>query len=55
MDLGDLQRSGIDWIGELQRGGIDWIDLVQDTNQWWALVKMVMNLLVPQYFGTDWA
>jgi hypothetical protein len=32
MDLGDLQRSGIDWIGELQRGGIDWIDLVQDTN-----------------------
>jgi hypothetical protein len=28
-------------------GGTDWIDVVQDRDQWWALVNMVMNLLVP--------
>jgi hypothetical protein len=27
-------------------GGIDWIDLVQDREQWRALMSMVMNFLV---------
>jgi hypothetical protein len=26
---------------------MDWIDLIQDENQWRALVIMVMNLWVP--------
>jgi hypothetical protein len=28
--------------------GMDWIDLVQDRNQWRALVNTVMNLRVPE-------
>ena len=28
-------------------GGMDWIDLAQDTDRWWALVNMIMNLQVP--------
>jgi hypothetical protein len=27
--------------------GVDWINLVQDRDQWRALVNTVMNLLVP--------
>jgi hypothetical protein len=27
--------------------GIDWMDLVQDSDEWRALVNMVMNLRVP--------
>jgi hypothetical protein len=30
-------------------GGMDFIHLAQDTDQWRALVKTVMNLRVPQY------
>jgi len=26
---------------------VDWIYLAQDRDQWWALVKTVMNLRVP--------
>jgi len=26
--------------------GTDWIDLAQDTDRWWAVVKVVMNLRV---------
>jgi hypothetical protein len=26
---------------------MDWIDLAQDRDQWWAVVKTVMNLGVP--------
>ena len=26
----------------------DWIDLVQYTDQWWAYVRAVMNLQIPQ-------
>jgi hypothetical protein len=35
----DLQETG--WEGE------DWIHLVQDIDQWQALVNMVTNLWVP--------
>jgi hypothetical protein len=27
--------------------GMDWIFLVQDRDNWWALVNVVMNLRVP--------
>jgi hypothetical protein len=35
----DLRKIGWD--------GMDWIDLAQDTDQWRALVNMLMNLRVP--------
>jgi hypothetical protein len=35
----DLRETGLD--------GMNWIDLVQDRDQWRALVHMVMNLRVP--------
>jgi hypothetical protein len=28
--------------------GMDWIDVAQDRDQWGALVKIVMNLRLPQ-------
>jgi hypothetical protein len=34
-------------LGEIRWGGMDWINLVQDRNQWRALVNTVMNLRVP--------
>jgi hypothetical protein len=34
-------------LGEIGWDGVDWIDLVQDTDQWRALVNTVMNLRVP--------
>jgi hypothetical protein len=27
--------------------GVDWMQLVQDRDQWWALVNIVMDLQVP--------
>ena len=39
----DLQEVG--WEG------MDWIDLAQDRERWRALVKVVMNLRVPQNAG----
>jgi hypothetical protein len=35
------------YLKEIVWGGIDWIDLVQDMDQWRALVNTVMNLRVP--------
>jgi hypothetical protein len=42
------------WVGNINMNlrevvwdGIDWIDLVQDRDQWRALVNTVMNLWVP--------
>jgi hypothetical protein len=32
---------------DLREIGWDWINLAQDRDQWRALVKAVMNLLVP--------
>jgi hypothetical protein len=34
-------------LREIGWGGMDWIDLVQDGDQWRALVSKVMNLRVP--------
>jgi hypothetical protein len=34
-------------LGEIGWGGIVWIDLVEDRDQWRALVNAVMNLRVP--------
>jgi hypothetical protein len=34
-------------LREIGWGGMDWIDLVQDGDQWRALVNTVMNLQVP--------
>jgi hypothetical protein len=30
---------------------VDWIRLAQDRDQWWAVVKTVMNPRVPQKAG----
>jgi hypothetical protein len=35
-------------LTEIGLGCMDWIHLAQDRDQWWPLVSMVMNLLVPQ-------
>jgi len=35
-------------LGEIGWEGVDSIHLVQDRDQWWALVNLVMNLQVPQ-------
>jgi hypothetical protein len=34
-------------LGEIGWDGMDWIDLVQDRDQWKALVNTAMNLRVP--------
>jgi hypothetical protein len=34
-------------LREIGWDGMDWIDLVEDRNQWRALVNTVMNLRVP--------
>jgi hypothetical protein len=34
-------------LREIGWGGMDWINLVQDKNQWGALVNTVMNIWVP--------
>jgi hypothetical protein len=34
-------------LREIECDGMDWIDIVQDRDQWRALVHTVMNLRVP--------
>jgi hypothetical protein len=34
-------------VREIGWGGMDWNDVAQDSDQWRALVNMVMNLRVP--------
>jgi hypothetical protein len=38
-------------LREIGWGGMDWTDLVQDRDQWRALVNTVMKLRVPYNFG----
>jgi hypothetical protein len=49
--MGRPRRRWVDNIeidlGEIGCDGVDWIDRAQDTDQWRALVNMVLNLLVP--------
>jgi hypothetical protein len=47
-DLGVDGRIILEWI-LVKKGweGVDWIHLVQDKEQWRAVVNMVMNLRVP--------
>jgi hypothetical protein len=49
-----LGRPRLRWLDniktdliEIECDGTDWIDLVQDKDQWRALVNTVMNLWVP--------
>jgi hypothetical protein len=37
---------GVD-LREIGWKGVGWTPLVQDRDQWWTLVNMVMNLQVP--------
>jgi hypothetical protein len=39
------------YIRRIGGGRMDWIDLVQDRDQWRALVNTVMNLRVPYNAG----
>ena len=38
-------------LKELRWGGLDWIDLAQDRDRWQAVVKAVMNFLIPLNAG----
>jgi hypothetical protein len=49
-----LKRPRRRWVNNIKMdlreigwGGMDWIDLVQDRDQWRALVNTVMNFRVP--------
>jgi hypothetical protein len=35
------------YLGEIGWGNMDWIDLVQDMDEWRAVVNRLVNLLVP--------
>ena len=48
-----LENPGVDgrmilkWMFEKWVGDMDWIDLAQDSDKWRAVVKLVINNLVP--------
>ena len=46
-DLGVDGRIILRYLKEIIWDGVDWIDMVQDRDKWRAVVKTVMNLLVP--------
>jgi hypothetical protein len=39
--------NGSSRIGMWEVGGMGWIDLAEDSDSWWAVVNVVMNLRVP--------
>ena len=41
----DNSKTDLQWVGWK---GMHWTDLPQDSDRWWALVNVVMNLQVPQ-------
>jgi hypothetical protein len=53
--LGRPRRKWVDNIKmnlrEIEWDGMDWIDLIQDRDQWRALVNTVMNFRVPYNVG----
>jgi hypothetical protein len=55
--LGRPRCRGVDNITrkmdlrEIGWGGMDWDDLIQNRDQWWALVNTVVNLYFPQIAG----
>jgi hypothetical protein len=38
-------------LREIEWGGVNWIEMVQDSDQWRALVNTVLNLRVPHNAG----
>jgi hypothetical protein len=55
-----LRRSRRMWVDNIKKdhrkvgwGRMDWIDLVQNRDQWSALVNMVMNLRVHKMLGSS--
>jgi hypothetical protein len=55
-----LERPGRRWgdnirmdLREIEWGGMDWIDLVQDRDQWRALVNTIMNLRFHKMLGNS--
>jgi hypothetical protein len=51
---GPIERSRSRWVDNINMdlkkiglGGMDWINLVQDMDQWMALVNTVMDLRAP--------
>jgi hypothetical protein len=47
-----MDNSKMD-LREIGWGGMDWIDLAKDSEQWRALVNMVVNLQVPYNAGSS--
>jgi hypothetical protein len=55
--LGRPRRRSVDNIkmnlGETGWDGVDWMNLVQDRDQWWAVVNMVMNFRFCKMLGSS--
>jgi hypothetical protein len=34
-------------LREREQMGVDWIEVVKDYDQWWVLVKVIINIQVP--------
>ena len=44
---GEMRKPHKEELREVGGGGGDWMELAQDRDRWRALVRTVMNLLVP--------